>query len=409
MNSPTRATLPLILGLAALLGCHGSDGANGDSRCHPLAVDDCLLPWPSSYYQKSDATSATGYRLALPAGVLPSNQQGVPVDVTRYNALDGYSPAGMLVANLKARLDPQQLPPSSDLTRSLDPAATVQLLRFDTGERVPLFAEVDNNALVGEDQVLLIHPQVRLEPKTRYLVALQKLVDDQGKRVSNAPFEALKSGDDHQRSACAALRPAYQEIFAKLTAAGLKQADLTLAWDFVTGSDEQLLSHLVSMRDQALAAWESMRLGYTVQLSPKTDRRSSAARARWARFRCRRSSPRDEREPRRCSSTAAVNRSCAGRRIFRWSCTSPSARRRRPRPLPFMVFGHGLFGSALERDALGLRKEPQRPAVHDRRSAPTGSACRADDVSSIAGDGAARLLALRSSRPIGCSRRRSTS
>src|ERR1700690_2731512 len=98
--------------LAWLCGCSPTpDGANPDPKCHPLAVGDCLLPWPSLYYEKTDSSTASGYRIALPDGVLPLDQTGKAMDNTRMNSMDGFSPAGMLVVNLKARLDPAQLPP----------------------------------------------------------------------------------------------------------------------------------------------------------------------------------------------------------------------------------------------------------------------------------------------------------
>src|SRR5579859_912277 len=251
-----------VLFIFVLCGCSNvPDGANPDPRCHPLAVGDCLLPWPSAYYEKVDSSTASGYRIALPDGVLPLDQTGKPMDATRLNTMDGFSAAGTLVVNLKARLDPAQLPPSTNPMQSLAATSTVQLFELESGNRVPLFAEVDNNAGTDEDQVLLIHPQVRLSPKTRYLVALQKLVDVNGKKVANKPFEALKSGSvtsDNLK------KLDYSKIFSTLTAAGINKADLTLAWDFVTGSDEQLLSHLPPMRDQALAAWDSGNLGYTI-------------------------------------------------------------------------------------------------------------------------------------------------
>src|SRR5437660_9778889 len=125
--------------VALLCGCSSlpPDGANPDPRCHPLAVGDCLLPWPSSFYEKVDSSTASGLRIALPDGVLPLDQTNKPMDNKYLNAMDGFSPAGMLVANLKARLDKTQLPPSSNLMLSLAATSTVQLLAFDGGERVP--------------------------------------------------------------------------------------------------------------------------------------------------------------------------------------------------------------------------------------------------------------------------------
>jgi hypothetical protein len=321
-----------------LVGCSGSDGANPDPKCNPLAVGDCLLPWPSSFYVKSDSSTATGKRIAIPEGVLPLDQTGKAMDPSYLNKQDGFSPAGMLVANLKARLDKTQLPPSSDLMKSLDPSSTVQLFAFDSGERVPLFAEVDNNAGTDEDQVLLIHPMIRLQPKTRYVVALQKLVDEKGKRVTNAPFEAVKSGDvtsDNLK------KLSYTDIFAKLTAAGLKKSDLTLAWDFSTGSDEQLLSHLTTMRDQAVA---SATLNYTVDTVNE---------------------PMDDHLLRELLGTFEVPSFLAtddptsvmqyddqglpklrGPQSFPMVVHIPKCAQKATKPLPIMVYGHGLFGAA---------------------------------------------------------------
>jgi hypothetical protein len=324
-----------------VLGCSQTpDQANPDPKCQPLAVGDCLLPWPSSFYLKADATTASGFRVNLPDGVLPLDQTGKAMDATRLNRMDGFSPAGLLVANLKARLDRAQLPAATDLTQSLSPSATVQVIHFDSGERVPLFAEVDNNAGTDEDQVLLIHPQIRLQPKTRYIVALQKIVDEKGKRVANAPFEALKSG---QVTSDNLKKLDYGALFAKLTAAGLQKKDLTLAWDFVTGSDEQLLSHLVPMRDQAMAAWEAMNLGYTI--TEMTD-------------------PVDDHLLRELKGTFQVPSFLASddpTSVFGFDGDSPKLRGPQDfpmvvhipkcaltatKPLPFMVFGHGLFGAA---------------------------------------------------------------
>jgi hypothetical protein len=339
------------LWLLMLLGCTSPDGANPDPRCHPLAVGDCLLPWPSSYYEKADPSTASGFRVALPDGVLPLDQTGKSMDATRMNSMDGFSPAGMMVVNLKARLDPAQLPPLGDPAQSMVATSTVQLFVFDSGERVPLFAEVDNNAGTDEDQVLLIHPHIRLQPKTRYLVALQKLVDVDGKRVSNKPFEALKSGSVTSENL---KKLDYSRIFSKLAAAGVKQSDLTLAWDFVTGSDEQLLSHLPGMRDQAMAAWESMNLGYTItMMSDPVD--DHLLRELVGTFQVPSFLVSDD-------PVAVLQYDPAGKPMLRGPqdfnlvVHVPKCAQTATAPLPFLVYGHGLFGEALSEMNSGYQK-----------------------------------------------------
>jgi hypothetical protein len=326
-----------------LFGCGASDGANPDAKCNPLAVGDCLLPWPSSFYLKSDSTTATGVRVALPEGVLPLDQTGKSMSPARLNLQDGFSPAGALVANLKVRLERTQLPPLDDPSKSMAASSTVQLVRWDTGERVPLFAEVDNNALPDEDQVLLIHPLVRLQPKTRYVVALRGLVDENRKRVRNAPFDALVAGPSDAR--LVALQPRYREIFAKLTAAGVAKHELTLAWDFTTASDELILSHLIAMRDAGLDAWEKQDLGYSI--SPVDVSGDDHLLMRFdGTFQV--PSFLESDDPKAVLKLDGNQPVLRGVQAFNVVVTVPKCAATATRPLPFLVYGHGLFGSTDE-------------------------------------------------------------
>jgi hypothetical protein len=331
-----------FLCIALLFACSEPDeGINPDPNCHPLAVGDCLLPWPAARWLTIDPSTPSGFRIDLPDGILPKDQTGKPMDKTRINQMDGFSPAGPIVVNLKARLDPAQLPPPANLMLSVAANSTVQLVDYDSGERVPLFAEVDNNAATDEDQVLLIHPQIRLKPLGHYIVALQKLVDVNGKKVTNKPFDVLKTGQatsDRLKHAVPAA------VFAKLEQAGLARADLTLAWDFLTGSDEQLLSHLPPMRDQALAAWESMNLGYTItEMSDPTD--PHLLRELKGTFQVPSFLASDD-------ATAVMQYDGQGKPLLRGPqdfpliVHVPQCALTATAPLPFMVFGHGLFGAA---------------------------------------------------------------
>ena len=69
----------LIRTASALLlaGCTNApvaDSANPNPACQPIATGNCFLPYPSAFYEKKDATSETGWRLAIPKGALPKNQ-----------------------------------------------------------------------------------------------------------------------------------------------------------------------------------------------------------------------------------------------------------------------------------------------------------------------------------------------
>jgi hypothetical protein len=82
----------------------------------------------------------------IPADALPKSSRGVPYDPTRLNLLDGFRPTTQIIVHLGARVDPSQLiPVTSAPGAALLPSSAVQLIHYDTGERVPLFAEVDAN------------------------------------------------------------------------------------------------------------------------------------------------------------------------------------------------------------------------------------------------------------------------
>lgn len=225
--------------------------------CNPLggaADEDCFLPFPSSYFTTEDATTATGLRVALPPSLLPANTQGAHFDPSLLNRLDGASAATTLIAYFPSRVDPADLPGPDRIADSTSPTSAVQLLRFDTGERVPLFAEIDANAKPDERQALLIRPVIRLAPATRYVAVVQKLHRIDGSALPPlSGFGALRDGATRAGSVRRGLAPRYEEIFQALASAGITRGDLQLAWDFTTASDEPIQGRLVKMRDEAFA------------------------------------------------------------------------------------------------------------------------------------------------------------
>jgi hypothetical protein len=337
-------TISLLAGCAS--GC-ASDVVNPDPNCQPITDGDCLLPWPSDFYRKDGLVN-------LPLGVMPKNQVGLPFHTDRFNQLDGWSPATQIVANVKAHVDRTKLPPYADLTRSLDPASQAQLLRFDTGERVPLFAEVDNNALDEEDQVILIHPMVRLAEKTRYVVVLRDLVDGKGEKVRVKPFDLLK-GPTPGNARLAALAPKYQEMFDLLGKNGVPKDSLTLAWDFTTGSDAQIRGHLVAMRDRAYDEWEKGKLGYQLDMPTEDPNDPDLLREVLGTYDVPSFLADD-------TDAAVLSRDDQGNPVYRGTGKAkivihiPRCAATAKGPLPFMVFGHGLFGSAIGEMRSGYEK-----------------------------------------------------
>jgi hypothetical protein len=336
--------------------------------CNPLGggeKEDCLLPFPSDVYRKQDAQGA--HRLAFPPNALPASTKGVGLDAAQFAGRDGFSPATPLLAFFPQRLDPQNLPKPSRLEDSLKLTSPVQLLDAETGQRIPLFAELDRNAADSDRQALIIHPAVRLLPKRRYVVALLGLLGQDGKELPPlSGFSAIKTGDVQSGTVRAQLADRYKTLFAFLERQGIAKKPLQLAWDFTTGDDEQITGPLLSMRDQALA-----QLG-----PPKPPKPGDPPEPGVPLFKIEQvnSTP---REPllRQVIGTFRTTVFLAEGEYGRllWDETGkPKARGFGPArlvvhvpkcaqtatgPLPVMVYGHGLFGSALGEMDSGYERE----------------------------------------------------
>jgi len=344
-----------------LAGCSQSDGANLNPNCNPVAAGDCALPWPSSFYLAADSTTATGFRVAIPDGVMPVSDFGAKFDPARLNLMDGFSPAGALIANLKVRVELTQLPPLSNIARSLEPASKVQLIRYDDGTRVPIFAELDQNVeRTVEDQVVLVSPMVRLKPATRYVVVMRGLLDTTGKRIVVPPMEALK--EKRAGTRLSTVVPRYDEIFRVTDAAGIPRSDITLAWDFVTGSDTQLLSHIIPMRDEAFMRWEQGQLGATVTSVEEPVGDTDLFRRILGTFDVP-SFVETAGAGTGLRLDAKGNPVYVGTQSFKLVVHVPQCAKDAVvagKPLPVMIFGHGLFGSAEGEMGSGYEKHVQQ-------------------------------------------------
>ena len=67
----------------------------------------------------ADATTRTGFRVELPAALMPINTGGQAVDPAPWNRWDGFSPMATLLAEFPAVVDPAPLPSWHDPGASL--------------------------------------------------------------------------------------------------------------------------------------------------------------------------------------------------------------------------------------------------------------------------------------------------
>jgi hypothetical protein len=355
-----RGLFPFLLAISAAVGCGESgntlvpqpqlpdDGL--PAGCSPLRTPGaCMMPWPNAIYLKTDASTPTGYRLKLDASTLPIiNVSNTPFDPTRWNAADGFSPAGSMVAYFDERIDPASLVPEDAIGASLRPGAATAIVDMSTGQLVAHFSGVDENAIKdGDRQALLITPAQRLAPKHRYAVAITTAVRALagGKPTPPPLFQSMLAGyapPDALSQAQLARLPA---IVSALQSAGVPSSQLVVAWDFVTGSDEALTGHVLSMRDQGLSAVGPDGGAYTIT-SVEDDFDAATLR----RIRGTFTVPQFIDNTDESKAPASLELDASGKPQMLGSYQAPftviiprSAVTKSP--LPMVLYGHGLFNS----------------------------------------------------------------
>src|SRR5262249_42339749 len=157
-----------------------------DAGCNPIIGDDCVTPFPSSFWEVPDPTTATGYRVALGSQALPPITP--PLSTGRYNEKDGFSPATPFLVYFAHGVDTTTLRTTDQRDKTVSPNSPVQVLDYETGERLPVFAEMDITPPADGRHALIVRPQIRLRPDRRYVVAFVGLVDAKGAPLAPAPF-----------------------------------------------------------------------------------------------------------------------------------------------------------------------------------------------------------------------------
>lgn len=237
---------------------HGSDPTN-PAACDPIDPAQCMLPFPNDFFTKADPSSATGRRLDLSALAMPRNREGLPISPADYNRSDGFSTGGQILTFVpgmtkNADLAASRLPAVTAIGSYADADAGAVLLDTTTGQRWPIWTEVDQytqeaapSAGTTVQQDLIIHPATNLANGRRYIVALRHLVTDAGTVAQpSAAFRAYRDG-----TATDARAPHLTELFGTLADAGISRSDLYLAWDFTTASVQNVTGRLTAIRDDA--------------------------------------------------------------------------------------------------------------------------------------------------------------
>ncbi|MFW2387634.1 MAG: hypothetical protein ACN4G0_04825, partial [Polyangiales bacterium] len=235
----------------------GGDGGSGGTAiayphldCDSLVPEFCGYPFPSNVYTVEDAETVTGRRVAFGDEFLVNN------DSRPWDYSDGFSAGSPMLAYLPRATD-EVFGGVTDIDQSLSASSPTMILDAETGELIAHFAQVDTQALqdpganTAESGVML-RPVVRLKDNARYIVAFRNVTNPDDEVVEASPaFAALRDGTASDDESVEARRPLYEDIFAKIEAAGWSRDEVQLAWDFNTASDENNTRWLLHMRDTA--------------------------------------------------------------------------------------------------------------------------------------------------------------
>lgn len=246
-------------------------------RCDFLDPAVCLQPFPNDYFTVADPATATGRRLNLNIESTPANTAGVHIDPTDVNRADGFSPGNLITVKVPgletpAAFENSGLVPIDDLHAYDDPDQAVIVINAETGERQPIWAELDANPTsvdpsgegpggIGANPGntgpvnLLIRPARNFDFGERYIVALRNLRDADDQPIE-APigFRVYRDDDITDQPEVESRRPHMESIIDTLTEqAGVDREDLYMAWDFTVASEESVTGRATTIRDDAFA------------------------------------------------------------------------------------------------------------------------------------------------------------
>ncbi len=316
------------------------------SDCDPISYDYCSLPYPSSFYLREDESSATGFRVHLGATTLPPTYQGHQPLPDLWNELDGFSPMGPILARFP-NLALTGIPSHDAIADSLLDGAKIVLLDAESGERMPLWAELD---MAGEHisghEFLFIRPAVPLRNGHRYVVGIRGLVDTSGAAIGASDgFAALRDGTPTDNWDIEGRRDAYAAMFTTLENDGWARAETVLAWDFVVASKEKITGRVESMRDDAMTRWGAGGPAYTIASVVDYTAEENVSICREIRGFLTAPLYLEADEP-----DTLLTRDDAGMPFYNGDTSVPFTLRvprtalTDPRPLKLLQYGHGLLG-----------------------------------------------------------------
>jgi len=232
--------------------------------CDPMVPGQCGFPFPSNVWTVPDSTMSTGMHVAFGAATLPATKTGSRMGSAPFATRDGFAPGSSILTYLPGATV-TGLPTQTTMATSVVATSPTLIMEADTGTFIPHFSELDARATDPTQQAFMIQPALRLKDSTRYIVAIQNVVDTNGKPLpANPVFAALRDNTPSSDLSVPPRRALYADIMSKLKAHGVATASLQLAWDFTTASQANTTQWLTHMRDDALGVVGAAGPSYTI-------------------------------------------------------------------------------------------------------------------------------------------------
>ncbi|MBI4508125.1 MAG: hypothetical protein HY698_00725 [Deltaproteobacteria bacterium] len=339
-------SLVLVVLVVIVSACDSEvESLHVEPGCNPFATSrDCVLPYPSAFFQVPDPTSPTGVRVKYPDNTLPLGENGSHFDIGPTNTADGVSPAGPLLVHFGVDVHSKHLTSTSEAAESLSEKNTIALFNHETGQRVPFSSEMDMNRDSGRTNryALIVRPIEPLATGKRHVAVLtRELTDASGKPLeSPRAFVALRDRIPTDNAQVESVREHYEGLFAFLESHGYPRKNLLLAWDFMVASEEHLLGSVLSMREEALRVVARGDLGYRIT-QVVDDPNEHLARIVEGDFEV----------PSYLNEKSDIVFDSAHRPVrqeknawYPFTMIIPKKARESSASLPLVIFGHGIFG-----------------------------------------------------------------
>lgn len=352
----------------------------------------CMVPFPDDYYTVENPASETGRQINFQTEAMPSNAYSQQIEAGPYNASNGFSQGATIlvkVPGIESVGDVSAMggTPIGHIGHYTVKSAPVVVIDAVTGQRQPIWTEIDSNAKEPSKRLLEIHPAVNFESGHRYIVALRNLKNAAGKKLeAPAAFRYYRDEVPTKQGRINARRQHFKGIFSKLKKAGIRRESLYLAWDFTVATDMNNARRVLTMRDNAFAQLGDTSLadGIPQGVSPSFKVESESAETGFKRVKGTVDVPCFLFPDCGHGGTFQLGAGEAPKQNGTWAanfdCIIPdSAQTAAARP---SLYGHGLFGEAAEvgsapqkalaekhnivmcaTDEIGMSKEDEGPTL----------------------------------------------